>query len=69
MNALSQLNKAMHAHPEQPASHHGLGTSSTVEGFMAELLRPLLKEWLDKNLPRIVESIVQKEIQSLKNHM
>ena len=28
----------------------------------SELLRPLLKEWLDQNLPDIVERVVRKEI-------
>jgi cell pole-organizing protein PopZ len=27
-----------------------------------ELLRPLLQTWLDENLPRIVERLVQAEI-------
>jgi uncharacterized protein len=34
----------------------------TVEDLIRELLRPMLKGWLDENLPSIVERLVQKEI-------
>lgn len=34
----------------------------TVEDVVRELLRPLLKEWLDENLPTVVERLVQQEI-------
>ena len=34
----------------------------TVEDLVKEILRPMLKEWLDKNLPEIVERLVRAEI-------
>ena len=34
----------------------------TLESLTKELLKPYLKEWLDKNLPAIVEEAVKKEI-------
>ncbi|MBO9710424.1 MAG: DUF2497 domain-containing protein [Caulobacter sp.] len=34
----------------------------TLEDVVRELLRPLLKEWLDSNLPRIVEAKVEEEV-------
>jgi uncharacterized protein len=34
----------------------------TLEDVVRELLRPLLKEWLDQNLPRIVEAKVEEEV-------
>lgn len=34
----------------------------TLEDVVRELLRPLLKEWLDQNLPRIVENKVEEEV-------
>ena len=37
----------------------------TVEEIVREEVRPLLKEWLDKNLPGIVERIVTAEIRRL----
>ncbi|WP_066794966.1 DUF2497 domain-containing protein [Sphingomonas soli] len=36
--------------------------SDTLEGMVREMLKPMLSEWLDANLPRVVESMVAKEI-------
>jgi len=35
----------------------------TLEDVVRETLRPMLKSWLDENLPRLVERMVQSEIQ------
>lgn len=35
---------------------------NTLEGLVREMLRPMLKEWLDANLPEIVEAMVSREI-------
>ena len=37
----------------------------TLEDVVKELLRPLLKDWLDQNLPQIVESRVQAEVERI----
>ena len=37
----------------------------TLEGIVRELLRPMLKQWLDENLPSIVEEKVQAEIERI----
>ena len=37
----------------------------TVEDLVVEMLKPMMKDWLDKNLPKLVNEIVQKEIQKL----
>ena len=34
----------------------------TLEALMRDMLRPMLKEWLDENLPAVVERMVEKEI-------
>ena len=36
--------------------------SDTLEGLVRELLKPMLREWLDDNLPQIVETMVAREI-------
>jgi len=38
------------------------GGGQTIESMMRELMRPMLKEWLDENLPALVERVVEKEI-------
>lgn len=40
-------------------------SGNTVEAMAAAMLRPMIKEWLDKNLPGIVERIVTMEIRRL----
>lgn len=35
---------------------------NTLEGLVRDMLRPMMKEWLDANLPRLVEGMVAKEI-------
>ena len=37
----------------------------TLEEMVRELLRPHMKEWLDANLPRLVERLVREEINRL----
>lgn len=53
-SALDQLS-AMIVKPEVTGT-------DTLEGMVREMLRPMLRDWLDANLPRIVESLVSKEI-------
>ncbi len=36
--------------------------ADTLEGMVRDMLRPMLKDWLDARLPEIVESLVAKEI-------
>ena len=36
-----------------------------VDDLMKEIMRPYIKNWLDQNLPTIVERLVQKEISRL----
>ena len=40
-----------------------IGPGSTVEDIVRELLRPMLKQWLDANLPDVVDSIVREEVE------
>lgn len=41
--------------------------SATLEGMVREMLRPLLKEWLDRNLPYLIERLVKREIDQMIN--
>lgn len=36
--------------------------SDTLEGLVRELLKPMLKDWLDAHLPVIVERVVAQEV-------
>ncbi len=37
----------------------------TVEGLIKDILRPLLKQWLDDNLSGLVERLVKEESEKL----
>lgn len=52
---------AMIAEPGAPPQIVRSGETS-LEGLTRELLRPMLAEWLDRNLPEIVERLVKAEI-------
>lgn len=52
---------AMLAEPSAPPQIVRSGETS-LEGLVRELLRPALAEWLDKNLPPLVERMVAAEI-------
>ena len=39
------------------------GPGKTLEDIVVEMLRPMVKEWLDANLPAIVEEKVEEEVQ------
>ena len=52
---------AMLAQPPAPPQIVRSGETS-LEGMARDLLRPALAEWLDKNLPALVEKLVATEI-------
>jgi cell pole-organizing protein PopZ len=54
-NAFGQLSAAV----AMPAD------GQTLDGVVRELLRPLLKAWLDEHLPSIVEAKVAEEVQRI----
>jgi cell pole-organizing protein PopZ len=39
------------------------GGSKTLEDLVADMLKPMLKQWLDQNLPGLVEQLVREEIE------
>jgi len=67
--AFARLNQAVQDSVPPPAAHDPgpvVGSSGkTVEDLVKEMLRPLLKDWLDRNLPQMVERYVEREIARL----
>lgn len=62
-DALSQLARAILDHRDI-----NLGSRDvTLEAMVRQMLRPLLKEWLDRNLPYLIERLVKKEIDLMIN--
>ena len=50
--------KKSYIHTQSPVFRSG----GTVEDMGEDLLKPMRKEWLDNNLPSIVEKIVEREV-------
>jgi cell pole-organizing protein PopZ len=44
------------------------GESRTLEDLVQDLLRPMMKAWLDENLPTIVEAAVAEELERVSRH-
>jgi len=42
-----------------------VGSGRTVEELLQDMLRPMLKEWLDSRLPALVEAVVREEIERI----
>ena len=42
-------------------------SDTTLEGIVREMLKPILREWLDRNLPYLVERLVKREIDLMVN--
>ena len=67
-SAMDRLARAVEdAKPPIAAPDAGPTMSSgrTLEDVVKEMLRPLLQDWMDKNLPQLVERMVEREVQRL----
>lgn len=61
---LSSATAAAVDHAFNSLAHTVLGQNArTLEDLVKEMLRPMLKSWLDDNLPGLVERIVRAEIE------
>ncbi|MEM8833701.1 MAG: DUF2497 domain-containing protein [Pseudomonadota bacterium] len=59
MSSLSKLTSKM------PINSSRTYDGVTLEDIVRELLHPMLREWMDDNLPNMVERNVQKELEKL----
>jgi uncharacterized protein len=58
-----QTDQAVSAAFDALSASLALQTAELAENMTREILRPMLKSWLDENLPSIVERLVRTEIQ------
>jgi uncharacterized protein len=61
--AFARLSQAFQRTPADEAIADAEGR--TVEQFIEDMMRPMLRQWLDENLPRIVEEKVERELQKI----
>jgi cell pole-organizing protein PopZ len=66
ISVLHRLNKAVQddtpVSAPAPGPVVGGGSDKTIEDMVNEMLRPMLKDWIDQNLPTMVQAIVEREI-------
>ncbi len=41
------------------------GNGGTLEDIVREMIRPMLKDWLDRNLPPMIERMVERELERM----
>ncbi|WGF88751.1 DUF2497 domain-containing protein [Marinivivus vitaminiproducens] len=63
MGAFSRLSQNLT--PAAPSAMPAAGDRRTVDELVVDALKPELRAWLDKNLPSIVERLVQQEISKM----
>jgi cell pole-organizing protein PopZ len=60
-----EVNNAVHAAFNALAQTVLVNNSRTLEDLVREILQPILKVWLDDNLPGMVERLVRAEIEQI----
>jgi len=60
--AFARLNLAASHSESAPAQTQLWVGARTIEQVVEDLMRPMLRTWLDQNLPRLVERLVEKEL-------
>jgi cell pole-organizing protein PopZ len=58
-----ELNNAVHSAFNALAQTVLVDNARTLEDLVREMRRPMLKSWLDDNLPTVVERLVRAEIE------
>jgi cell pole-organizing protein PopZ len=61
----SEVNNAVHSAWNALAHTVLVENGRTLEDLVREMLRPMLKSWLDDNLPTLVERLVLVEIEQI----
>jgi cell pole-organizing protein PopZ len=61
--AFAKLSQALQRTPAEESIADDSGR--TIEQFVEDIVRPMLKDWLDEHLTAIVERLVEKEIQKI----
>lgn len=62
-SAFAALSELHNPEPAAPNPMMSGGGGITVEELVRETLKPILKDWLDRNLPPMVEDLVRAEIE------
>lgn len=61
--SIAKLNSAFQRTPAEDSIADADGR--TIEQFAEDMLRPMLKDWLDQHLPSLIERVVEREIRKI----
>ena len=64
-HALSKLNEALQPAQSMPVMQHTHVGGITLEALVTQAMQPILKDWMDQNLPQVIERVVATEIKKL----
>ena len=64
-NAMAALRSAVRQEAERQSVSLGDGSNRSVEDVVQDLVRPMLREWMDTNLAPLVERLVEREIRDI----
>ena len=64
---LGDLARAIMDRRDFKVADSGVDANITLEHLVREMLSPLLREWLDRNLPYLIERLVKREIDLMVN--
>lgn len=65
---LSDVFQTVKAEKDQQMSQKEQGMSA-IESFVIEMARPMIRQWIDQNLPTLVDKLVTQEIEKLINDL
>lgn len=67
-SAFSKLTEAFQAVKSEKKTQTTQNTSA-IESFVIEMARPMIRQWIDENLPNLVNKLVTEEIQKLTDDL
>jgi len=68
-NSLSRLAQATKFAPKKGLSSLADQRNLTLDQLIQDMIRPMIKQWIDTHLPSLVEEMVAKEIKRITKHL
>lgn len=68
-NSLSRLAQATKFAPKKGFSNLADQRNVTLDQLIQDMIRPMIKQWIDTHLPSLVEEMVAKEIKRITKHL
>lgn len=66
---LTDVLQTVKTEKDQYATSQKEQSVSAIESFVIEMARPMIRQWIDQNLPSLVDKLVTQEIEKLMNDL